>query len=619
MTPHSLSFGARMLRNWGDYLQSETALLAFFRGLLACSTLALGLAILGMFAAGYRELHRYAITGVMGVLIAICWGLSKKRPQGAVKLFLIGMWLSISVNNSLVAGLQSPNVMLYPFLIALGGSVLGPRWLLGLTLSSLLVVLAQGLIQTFGGWEPIPAVGMLPRTVMYCVTLLITSVLVYAAWSSFQAAVRRANGTAAELEQRNTALQRSEQDIQLLMDSVPAFIAAFDASKRLRRCNLGLAQLFGFADGSELVGQTMEQLLGPADWPIIEPHWRQAYAGQTATYRHTPQDPRKSKVQVLDVVLVPQWVNGTVTGVFTLATDVTHQVETEAAIRQLNASLEEKVLSRTRELQATVEKLQHSQDELGRSGAKATLSMLAASLAHELDAPLSNSGATVSALGSVLTDLQIQLEATDLQRPLLVATVARQQSALTLLERNIEHAAALVRQFQQVANDQVSENRRSFDLGIAVREVLATLTPSLKGPHRVEVNLPERVLLDSYPGALGQVVVNLVNNAFLHAFEGMSTGVLKISADRVDDQIRLQFADNGIGMSEEVRNRLFEPFFSTKQGQGNPGLGLHIVRSVVERTLGGRVNVTSIPRATSAQLQGTTLTVTLPVQAPQVG
>ena len=104
-------------------------------------------------------------------------------------------------------------------------------------------------------------------------------------------------------------------------------------------------------------------------------------------------------------------------------------------------------------------------------------------------------------------------------------------------------------------------------------------------------------------------MINLTNNAFLHAFEGRTDGVLTIRAQRSGDRVQLTFSDNGVGMSEATQARLFQPFFSTKIGQGGTGLGMTIVDNLVRR-LGGVLTVQSVLNG------GTTFNIEFPVTAP---
>ncbi len=266
--------------------------------------------------------------------------------------------------------------------------------------------------------------------------------------------------------------------------------------------------------------------------------------------------------------------------------------ETLRQVQELNETLEERVAQRTAELEKALENLKQSQDNLANSEAKATLSTLFASVSHELGTPLGNSKMVASAMAEQTLSMARDLESGHLKRSALSAFMVQLKDGVTLLQRNLERAVELLGDFRQVAADQASEQRRVFNLKLVVQEILHTLSPSLKHlPHQVVVEIPDELMMDSQPGPLGQIVINLVNNAYLHAFEGRRNGVLTISALLDGDQVLLCVRDNGVGMGPEVVEKLFEPFFSTKIGKGGTGLGMAIVRNLVTKTLGGRISV----------------------------
>src|ERR1019366_6180667 len=94
----------------------------------------------------------------------------------------------------------------------------------------------------------------------------------------------------------------------------------------------------------------------------------------------------------------------------------------------------------------------------------------------------------------------------------------------------------------------------------------------------------------------GQVHTNLVHNALPHAFPDKRAGTLRLSARKLGtEQIEIEFADDGVGMSEEVQRRAFEPFFTTRRNRGGTGLGLHIVYNLVTRRLGGSLRLPPPP------------------------
>lgn len=279
--------------------------------------------------------------------------------------------------------------------------------------------------------------------------------------------------------------------------------------------------------------------------------------------------------------------------------DITVRQRMEEELRDLNARLEERVASRTDELRQanehlalTLRDLQQTQDHLIESAKLAALGNLVAGVAHELNTPIGNGLMAVSTLDERLRDFrQISREGlrySDLQR--FTDAVA---SACAISLRNLERAASLLSSFKQVAVDQTSSQRRRFDLREVVDEVLLTLEPTLRR-NRVDIvnQVDEGLMLDSYPGAWGQVLTNLVSNAVVHAFEPGQGGVVTIRAHaESDDSVKLTVSDNGAGIKPGLEQRIFEPFFTTRMGRGGSGLGLHIVFNAVTRVLGGQVAV----------------------------
>lgn len=182
-----------------------------------------------------------------------------------------------------------------------------------------------------------------------------------------------------------------------------------------------------------------------------------------------------------------------------------------------------------------------------------------------------------------------------IKRSTLESYIDEAGKACDILVRNLYRAANLVTSFKQVAMDQTSSQRRKFALSEAVSEIMLTLWPTFKKTSvSVEYDIPDDLILDSYPGPLGQVITNLVNNAFLHGFEERSSGTIGITAVAIgDDTIELTVADDGVGIPAINLTRIFDPFFTTKLGAGGSGLGLNITHNIVTGILGGRIRVQS--------------------------
>ncbi len=297
------------------------------------------------------------------------------------------------------------------------------------------------------------------------------------------------------------------------------------------------------------------------------------------------------------------------------------RMDGERRLRELNASLEQRVEQRTEELGKTNSELQRTlssneamKNELVRSEKLAALGKMVAGLAHELNTPIGNALLAASALRLRTQSLSRQIDEGALKRSELRDFQINGSGAATLVENNLMRAADLINNFKQVAVDQTSEHRREFQLDKTIVEVLSTLDYMVRSrPITVHQDLQPGITMQSYPGPLGQVIINFFTNALTHAFSDDSPGQIWIRTTlQGDDCVTIEFKDNGVGIAQEHVNKVFDPFFTTRLGQGGSGLGLSIAYNITTAMLGGHIAVSS-----SAE-QGTCFTVRLPRVAPDL-
>lgn len=307
--------------------------------------------------------------------------------------------------------------------------------------------------------------------------------------------------------------------------------------------------------------------------------------------------------------------------VLTMSVDVTERKALESELKQLNAYLEQRVVERTHdlnrsneELLLTMETLQRTQHELIEADKLASLGSLVAGVAHELNTPIGNALMAASSMSEDVVVIQRAVASGEIKRSTFESFLSQVAEGASLTLRSLQRAVALISSFKQVAVDQASERRRAFDLAQVLGEVIDTLKPTLRRASvRIELDLQSGIEMQGYPGPLGQVIINLFNNAVAHAFEGRESGVITVKARQLSAyRVQVQVSDDGTGIAAEHLGQIFDPFFTTKLGRGGSGLGLSVSHRIVTKVLGGQLTVRSKPG------EGSTFELTLPTTAPDV-
>jgi len=129
-------------------------------------------------------------------------------------------------------------------------------------------------------------------------------------------------------------------------------------------------------------------------------------------------------------------------------------------------------------------------------------------------------------------------------------------------QQNIEKAADLVKNFKQVSTDQFKEEKRLFNLKQYTQDTIFSLKPQLKEREvSFQVEIPNTLKMNSYPGAYGQLLSILIMNSIMHAFTESENGQIGINIEPLKDKIILHYCDNGKGITEADLPHIYDPFF----------------------------------------------------------
>jgi two-component system NtrC family sensor kinase len=281
------------------------------------------------------------------------------------------------------------------------------------------------------------------------------------------------------------------------------------------------------------------------------------------------------------------------------------------AVMQRRRQSEEALRQEVKKTEEAYAELQSTQAALIQSERLASLGGLVAGVAHEINTPIGVALTSASVLSENTAQLRTTMAGGAIRKSEIMSYMEMAEEVSRLILSNTQRAAQLIQSFKQVAVDQTSEMRREYELGTYLHEVVSSLRPTIKQGHGVvEIHCPQPIPLEGLPGAMAQVLTNLIMNALTHAFEPGVGGNIDIYASCQADTVELRFSDNGRGIPSEDLAKVFDPFFTTRRGRGGTGLGLNIVYNIVTSRFAGHIEVHSTVG------KGTTFTIQFPRVLP---
>ena len=297
--------------------------------------------------------------------------------------------------------------------------------------------------------------------------------------------------------------------------------------------------------------------------------------------------------------------------------DITETLNTQKKLEDANVQLEKRVTERTENLQETNQQLSvafkslaKAQQQLVQSEKMAALGSLVAGISHEVNTPIGISVTSATNIEEKLIALEKSFNSGELTKSDFEFFVSHSRKGLDILVGNLKRASDLIKSFKQVAVDQSSDDFRDVGLHEYSDSIVLSLQPKFKNKDITIVNnIPEDIFVYTNPGAIYQILSNLIVNSLIHAFD---EHILKptICLDGSMDNLNftIMYKDNGHGVDSETKARIFEPFFTTKRGQGGSGLGMNVVYNLITSSLQGQVDIASSPG------EGLSLTMIFPLK-----
>ncbi|MGK0503920.1 MAG: signal transduction histidine kinase, partial [Alteromonadaceae bacterium] len=274
-------------------------------------------------------------------------------------------------------------------------------------------------------------------------------------------------------------------------------------------------------------------------------------------------------------------------------------IANQRELRQENENrqyIEDELRKKNSELANSMGNLQLAKDQLVESERMASLGGLVAGITHDVNTPLGVGVTAASFLQERLNNLKTSFEEKSLTTKNMENFINEAEQTANLLLTNLNRASELIASFKQVAVDQTSETEREINLNDYIRDIIKSLKPSFKhNNHEIVVSCPEDLYIRCAPGAIAQIVTNMIVNSLVHGFEDTNDGKITLDVSTDNNTIEMRYRDNGKGLSNDDLDKLFDAFFTTKRGEGGSGLGTHIMYNLVTQSLSGHIEAQSKP------------------------
>ena len=428
-----------------------------------------------------------------------------------------------------------------------------------------------------------------------------------------EALVRHRNELEQRVQERSAELAASARDLEAFIDNAPIGVV-YTAQGRVLRSNRKMGEVFGLDAGRTAAG------LAATDFYLSADDY--AELGSIAGPVLSQGQPLHHEMWMRHSSGRPMWMQlsayvanyqDTAAGAWWMLQDRTEMRSAQEALRE-----------RFEQLQATHLQLEETQNQLLQSDKMASVGQLAAGVAHEINNPVGFVSSNLNSLRQYVQSLLGLVDAyaaahADPASTAAAALLARQQAEVELdylkedLPQLLDESADGLARVKKIVQDLKDFSRvdqadwQEADLNAGLESTLNVVRHEVKYKAEVRMQLSALPPVLCLAGQLNQVFMNLIVNAS-HAIA--ERGVITLSSGTVGPWAWVQVDDTGSGMSDEVRRRIFEPFYTTKEVGKGTGLGLSLSFSIVQRH-GGVIQVRSVPGSGSA------FRVWVPIAGPQ--
>ncbi|MFO7868524.1 MAG: tetratricopeptide repeat protein [Bacteroidales bacterium] len=450
--------------------------------------------------------------------------------------------------------------------------------------------------------------------------VLLAGILIYNRYRIKKQASRKLEKQNKELEKQNAVIEeqsnvlmRSNQEFEklsIVASNTDNAIIIMDSQGNFEWINDAFVSMFGY--NLDELSQRISSNIISSTTPEYIKNAFETCVRESKTVTYDLQTTTKSGEQ--------KWVNVTLSPILNDAHEITKLVMIDADITDLkNAEIEikkqkkyieqqkeeftqqrdevieqGKVMKKQKEeLSKTLHELQSAQSKLVESEKMAALGSLVAGISHEINTPVGIGSAAATTLLSRTKEISELFNSKKLKLSDLKNFIESAEQACELIRKNLTRTADLIKSFNKVSVDNISEEKRVFNLCEYIDDIVRSLSPKFKG-RKVSLNIdcPENIDIVSYPGAFAQIFTNFIINSLIHAFDEEEKGDIFIRVSESDTELICVYSDNGKGISPEYQDKVFDAFFTTNSKVGT-GLGMSITYNLITQKLGGTISLES--------------------------
>lgn len=285
------------------------------------------------------------------------------------------------------------------------------------------------------------------------------------------------------------------------------------------------------------------------------------------------------------------------------------------ALSHLNShqnKLEENVAERTKELEAKIVELNIAHKQLSEAEKMASLGRLVAGISHEINTPVGIAVTAASHLQDKTKEIKNNVALGNIRKSELDQFIETSIQSSALIDTNLRRAADLIGDFKNLAVLNTASRRSVFILKTSLEEIVASVQPALEEAQvNLILNCDENIEIFHDQGALAQILVNLITNSCIHGLANTQNANITLNICLQNENVNIVYSDNGVGLTDEVAEKIFEPFYTTKRNKGGTGLGMNIVYNLIKQTLLGSIKISK------NKPSGVIFDICFPQKAPQ--